>query len=343
MSKALFLSEEFYYKKLQPLANDVERYLLEEVEVNKDLEEMYTVAVQGGMRFRPVLQNIGYLTTGGKDPKMLVPYAASLELMHKASLIHDDLIDQDYFRRGRPSFYNQFGFDKAIAMGDYLVALSLRVLLENNPPQLYLHRFIKMHELLCEGELLEVSKVGKRVSIQESKEISLGKTASLIQFSLSSGAILNGARESEISALDEFGLHLGLVFQVINDLNNLSGLDKHTKGAALTDLQKRRASVPLAMINDYFKENDGQSLWERLDSLEEKELLMFLDSLKASAYNGELKEKVVSFCQLEMSKARKALSNLPQSEMKKILESIEEEMFASWFWQVQKGSEANVV
>ncbi len=343
MLETLKLSENFYQQYLNPIAKTVEKYLLNEVNIQQELKTMYIKAVTGGMRFRPILQYLGYLVAQGETPEILTPYAASLEILHKASLIHDDLIDQDTHRRGEVSFYSCFGPEAAIAIGDYLVALSLKVLFHAQPPREYWQRFILMHELLCEGELLEVCCLGQEIDIFAAQKISQGKTASLIQFSLSSGALLAGAPPKIQTALDEYGLKLGMVFQTINDLNNLTGLDKLVKGAALTDLKKRRSSVPLAMLDQKIKATEGQSLWAKLDTLEDQELVFFISSLQKSAQQGELQEEVTVFCHKEMQAARNSLLELPPSKIRNILAAVSEEIFSSWFWRPEKGRENSAI
>lgn len=330
--QAIYLSEEIYHQKLRPLARQVEKYLYKDITIQSEFHSMYMAAITGGMRFRPILQFLGYFLGGGDNPQENIPFGATLELIHKASLIHDDLIDGDSLRRGRPSFYSRFGPITAVAMGDYLVALAFDLLQKLKPTAKYWQSFHKMHLNLCAGELLEVTKMGTSVTLDEATEIALGKTASLIQFALSSGAILANASEEIVTALDLYGQKLGLVFQTVNDLNNLSGVDKNIKGADLTDLYRRRCSLPLASLDRLCQEKEGRGLWDKISSLKESELSEYLTTLQLSAKKGELKTQVATFCKQELERAKQFLAFLPSSKFKEMLMIISDDFLATWFW-----------
>lgn len=107
--------EMLYQKHLVPFIRQVERELID-FPVHPALQEMYVQAVSGGKRFRASLCLLGFVVCGGDNLRSIIPAAMSLELLHKASLVHDDLVDGDRLRRGRPAFHALYGKQRRLSL-----------------------------------------------------------------------------------------------------------------------------------------------------------------------------------------------------------------------------------
>ncbi len=193
--------------------------------------ESLKYAIEGGKRVRPILLYLAHEALGGGgDPD---PAAAAIELMHTASLIHDDLIDGDVNRRGKKSFHVKYGETSAILIADYILSLALRV------GSMYSDRRI-LYELseaarrMSEGEMLEYRLLSSSDQIgfgSYIKVIEL-KTASIFRAAGRIGALIAGGEASVVDALGEYGRMIGLAYQLKDDL-----LDWFSKGEISTLLK----------------------------------------------------------------------------------------------------------
>ncbi len=349
-----------YDNLLAPVARRVDAGLTaQRSDVPAELREMYTYAVSGGMRFRPCLMYLAYLacsSNGGSDGRSesslglenLVELALAVELLHKASLVHDDLIDQDPLRRGRPSFHAVFGCERAVIMGDLLVAMAhgamarMRSIL---PSDMYVEiqsRLNKAHLDLCCGELLELAFASSPPAPEQASEhfsvatatcdhverVIYGKTASLIEQSLAMGAIMAGAPASHIEALADYGRHMGFVFQTVNDINNLTGFDRLVKGQAMTDLVLGRVGYPVMGLVRAMGPERLRSLASGADAGSGCSRDVLCELAEAEPFRDWLDGVVREYADC----ARQALQALPESGARDALDSIGREMFETWFW-----------
>ncbi|HIE22612.1 MAG TPA: polyprenyl synthetase family protein [Candidatus Korarchaeota archaeon] len=174
-------------------------------------------ALKGGKRIRPtILLLVNEMSGGGGNPE---PAAAAIELMHNLSLIHDDLIDKDILRRGKPSFQRRFGEEMAMLMADYVMSVAVDVCSRYQDKRVLLTlswTAIKMSE----GEMEEflVRKRGERISIESYMDILYKKTAAIFEAAAKMGAIIAGATEELIEMMGEYGRNIGLAYQVKDDL-----------------------------------------------------------------------------------------------------------------------------
>ena len=173
----------------------------------------------------------------------IIPAAMSLELLHKASLVHDDLVDGDRLRRGRPAFHALYGEAKAVVLGDLLVAMGYKALraLEVPPHVLQPVReaFETAHFQLCQGELLELATAGCIDAFSHSSDIVYGKTACLIEKSLEIGGIVAPAHIEAVAIRQD----QGTCFQIINDMNNPTDLD-HEVRAGPAGIWTTQSAIP---------------------------------------------------------------------------------------------------
>lgn len=335
--------EMLYQKHLVPFIRQVERELVD-CPVHPALQEMYVQAVSGGKRFRASLCLLGFVVCGGDNLRSIIPAAMSLELLHKASLVHDDLVDGDRLRRGRPAFHALYGEAKAVVLGDLLVAMGYKALraLEVPPHVLQPVReaFETAHFQLCQGELLELATAGCIDAFSHSSDIVYGKTACLIEKSLEIGGILAQGQPAHIEAVAKYGRIMGTCFQIINDMNNLTDLDHEVKGRSCGDLDDAKISYPLSVVKDMLEEGEFKSLWEALTGedllLRKGAVKRFGELMVSPEISGIIHRKVSEL----RDQARECLDALPMGKGRLILQTVGEEIFEEWFWRGDGHGEA---
>lgn len=188
----------------------------------------------GGKRVRPYLC-VEFCRAFGGDAKQALPYAAAMEFMHTASLIHDDLpaMDNDDFRRGKPSNHKQFGEYTAILAGDALIIESFAAT-SGNPYCTAAQNALATAVLaecagmdgMCGGQELDLYCEGQEVSVWTVEKTHLLKTAAMMKASAKLGCIAAGASESEITEAGKFAEEIGLAFQIIDDILDATGNEK---------------------------------------------------------------------------------------------------------------------
>lgn len=210
-------------------------------------EAMRYSALAPGKRLRPALCISACKAVGGSLDDAL-DAACSLELIHCFSLIHDDLpaIDDDDMRRGMPTCHVKFGEAVAILAGDALFALAFETLGSLTHPKALacVKELSSTTRMLVAGETLDVISEGIAVSTKTLEQIHLGKTASLIACSCVMGGLLGGGSNVEVEALREYGTHLGLAFQIADDVLNETGTPEELGKAAGSDASRQKATYP---------------------------------------------------------------------------------------------------
>lgn len=331
--------EQLYIEEFIPIAKSIDGVLLSVEQIPDWLQEMYLYAVEDGRRVRPMLTYIAYKICGGLDNELVYPVAAGLELLHKASLLHDDIIDEDTLRRTRPTFHTVYGWKKAIILGDYLVARSFDYLNSISDRvsaeiQLSLTRELSQvyHTLTC-GELHELVLEGKILNFDDAWNITYGKTGSLIESSLRMGAKLADASEEQIMKLAEFGKLIGCVFQVINDFNNFTELETKIKGRKFGDLESGRFNIPLFELSKFVGEEQFNALWEKVITSEDNNSrVAAFDQIQSQIVSAPVSERIKGHLTMYTSEAVKVLSYFPTSKFRTMLEVICNDVFNKWFW-----------
>jgi geranylgeranyl diphosphate synthase type I len=181
-----------------------------------------------------------------------LPAAVAVELIHNASLVHDDIIDHDTHRRHRPTVWAAFDIPTALLAGDALFFLAVEVLAQNPPaasPVATNQAILKLTntvQQLIDGQHADCTfEKTREVSLTQCLAMTAGKTAALIECTCALGAAYGGATATQASALSQFGTHLGMAFQLIDDLLGIWG-DPHCTGKpAGSDLRNRKKTLPV--------------------------------------------------------------------------------------------------
>jgi geranylgeranyl diphosphate synthase type II len=206
----------------------------------------------GGKRLRPILCIAAAEACGGRLDNAL-PAACAVEMVHTYSLIHDDLpaMDNDDFRRGKPTNHKVYGEAIAILAGDALLTLAFEVLAAAAATRRY-SIADQIRELaqasgsraLIAGQVADLESEGKKISVAQLRYIHGAKTAALLTSSIRLGAISANPKESELTALTTFAENLGLAFQVIDDILDVTQTSEKLGKSAGKDIIAQKATYP---------------------------------------------------------------------------------------------------
>ena len=217
-------------KQIEESVASVDQKLLEVVQTDVDLlqEASQHIIDSGGKRLRPRLLFLSYLAAGGREPRKAVPLAAAVELVHTATLVHDDINDHSPTRRGKVAVHARWGRTFALLTGDSLFTKVYELM----APYGTRHNVIMADACvrLVEGETLqaEAAKNG-RIDQKTYQKIIARKTASLFEAAARMGAELGQGEQAIIDALAEYAFNLGLAFQIVDDVLDIVG-DPETMG-----------------------------------------------------------------------------------------------------------------
>jgi geranylgeranyl pyrophosphate synthase len=212
-----------------------------------------------GKRVRPAL----VLLSGGfykYDHDHLLPMALAVEVLHTATLVHDDAIDNSAVRRGRATINEVWGWDKAILLGDYLLAESeeLAAATENISVLRLFARTIKTIARAEIGQSQDAFCLGQTKE-QYMERIS-GKTASLLSLATGSGAILSQAPQEAVEALSGYGYNLGIAFQIVDDVLDFIGSEEDMGKPVGSDLAEGTLTLPAMLLLDRYPDDNPVGL-----------------------------------------------------------------------------------
>ncbi len=185
------------------------------------LEEILSYVLSApGKRVRPLILILSAEALG-TPPAQSISAALAIELVHAASLVHDDILDHGIERRGSPSALERFGPEASLLAGDWLISRSIDLISGYSQP--VIRAFSRACMDMSEGELMDLSCAG---SPEDYYQCITRKTASLFSASAKIGGLISGARKEDVARLESYGLHLGLGYQVLDDLEEFLGLDQ---------------------------------------------------------------------------------------------------------------------
>ncbi|MBE2270079.1 MAG: polyprenyl synthetase family protein [Anaerolinea sp.] len=253
----------------------------------------------GGKRVRPRLALLSYAAVGGRDPLEAAPVAAAVELVHTASVVHDDINDHGVVRRGRPSVNAVWGRTFALLTGDYLFTKVYELMAPFRDLNILLS---EATVALVEGETLQAAAVKENNFSREVyyRVIAL-KTAALFKSAGAIGASLGGGTPEQIAALADYGYNVGLAFQIIDDILDLTADEKQLGKTAGIDVEQGRGFATAYTGSDE-------------PTLDEK-----VNSIKAKALEGDALQKAHDQAEMLVQMAVNQLKVLPPSPAKDAL------------------------
>jgi len=269
----------------------------------------------GGKRIRPTLLLLAAhaLDYSGQSAIRL---GAVVEMVHAATLVHDDIIDGADMRRGRPSANTTWGNEKCVLVGDWLYMQAFRVALKERNLRV-LDLLIEMTQQMVEGELLHIQKLGRAVSEAEYYDLIYRKTACLFSVSVNLGAVLAGASEEDEAALAAYGRAVGLAFQIVDDVLDLTATEEVLGKPVASDLREGKATLSVIHSIDHGTAADRKAIQRVLDdrSFENVSRERIQQIL---ARNGSI-EYAMSVADRYAEQSRQALAPIPDSDYKRAL------------------------
>jgi geranylgeranyl pyrophosphate synthase len=213
------------------------------------------VADSPGKRLRPAVTLLASRFHEGNG-ELPVIMAAAVELLHVASLVHDDTIDNAAVRRGAATISSMWGDNVAVLLGDYVFASSAVMVCDTNNVHV-IRRFAETIKELSTGELMEQFGAYKwDCTLEEYKERIYNKTASLFRTAAESGAILSGAPDETVRALDSYGYNVGMAFQIIDDILDYDGTEEEVGKPVGHDLLEGTLTLPGMLLIERFPEDN---------------------------------------------------------------------------------------
>ncbi|HEX9780725.1 MAG TPA: polyprenyl synthetase family protein [bacterium] len=232
---------------VRPSLEAVSACLLEELTDPLAQRVVYLITA-GGKRLRPALVLLAGHAARPAEPGGVVRAAAAVELIHTATLIHDDIIDVSAVRRQQPTFHARWGTERAVLTGDYLYATAFAMLGRLGDPVVTAWMADVCRELSV-GELREV-EARYRLDLSEAEYLAIirEKTASLIGACCQIGARLGGFPEEAVRRFGDFGVQFGLAFQIVDDCLDLAGSARELGKSIHADLDKGVVSLPIIYL-----------------------------------------------------------------------------------------------
>jgi len=278
----------------------------------------------GGKKLRPVLVILSSKSVGGRTQDALKT-AASMELIHTFSLIHDDIMDKDKMRRGKPSVHMLWGEPMAILAGDTLFSKAFETVLETDaevdPERVIeaLKTVVDSCIKICEGQALDISFEGK-LDVKEDEYLTMiyKKTAALISAATKAGAILGGGTEEQIEALSEYGRLIGLAFQIQDDYLDVIGDEDDIGKPVGSDIVEGKMTLIVVHALANASKEDKKKLISILKSNNED---MVDDAISIFKRYRSI-EYVRNIALQNVKTAKKLLDVLEDSDAKKSLELI---------------------
>ncbi len=234
-------------------------------------EQLSYVVRSSGKGIRPALTLLS-----GKfynyNLQYLLPMAAAVELMHTATLIHDDAIDKSLIRRGKPTIYKMWGDETAVLLGDYLFAKAGESVSDTQNPRV-IKLFSQTLATISSGELNQLRGAFRLDQTKQDyfQRVS-GKTASLFSLATESGAILSEAPEKSVQALKDYGYNLGISFQIVDDILDFTSTKEELGKPVGSDLTHGTLTLPaMLLLERYPEDNPVKQLFENRDNQENVE------------------------------------------------------------------------
>jgi len=199
----------------------------------------------GGKRLRPALLLLS-AKLFNYEGRGAIRLGAVMEIIHTATLVHDDIIDEADTRRGRPAANTQWGNSKCVLAGDWLYMQSFKVAVQERNFRV-LDTLIDLTQQMVEGELLQMEKLGRLIPLEEHFDLIYRKTACLFSVCMRLGAILGGATAEQEENLAQYGRNLGMAFQIVDDVLDLTASESVLGKPVASDL--REGKVTMAVIH----------------------------------------------------------------------------------------------
>ncbi len=304
--------------KLQKVENLIQEKLRSEVNLIQKMSNHHLRS--GGKRLRALLTLESAKLTGYKEDKRDINLAACVELIHSATLLHDDVIDESELRRGVKTTNSVWGNQSSILVGDYLLSRCFEMMVEDGDLEV-LKLLSSTSSKIAQGEVLQLQHKGEADLLEETYiDIINLKTASLFSAATKTGACLSGANEKEKKALESYGRNLGLAFQIADDALDFYAKEKLFGKEIGKDFFEGKVTLPMIII--FQKGNKEEKNF--LNEIMRKEKRTEQDFSNTLSLINKYKAVEATFKKAEyfVNVSYDALAIFPDNEDKKILQNL---------------------
>jgi len=266
----------------------------------------------GGKRLRPalVLFSCKFYPT---DLDKTISLAASVEMLHTATLVHDDMIDHSLVRRGNPTLNATWNSEATVLAGDFLFALAASLAAETENVRV-MSIFAQGLMTICSGELRQIfNSRGRLPSREEYYQRIYSKTASLFAASMEAGAVLSGAPEPQVQALREYGRTLGMAFQIVDDVLDFVGDERELGKPVGSDLRQGIVTLPALYFHEMPTADD--TLIKVLNDPSEEEVKAVVAAIRESGAVESALDEARTFAQ----RSQESLQILPHNEYRQAM------------------------
>jgi heptaprenyl diphosphate synthase len=239
-------------KYLSPDFNKINKIIKNTLSPNSVIvnNESYDLFKSGGKKIRPTFTILAGKLGDPAQYKNVLYTSAALELIHMATLVHDDIIDDSNLRRGQPTVYYKHGYFQAINTGNYLLANSIFLVSHIEHDQFH-KVFSEAIESIIEGELIQFSQqFNPEQSLDDYYQKIYRKTALLIEMSVKLGGYAGDLNEEILSCLNRYAYHIGMSFQIIDDCLDFIGDEKTLGKPKFSDLENGHYTLPVLLLRD---------------------------------------------------------------------------------------------
>jgi len=304
---------ELLREDLAAIEREFGRDTVSNVRVISDIGEYLRAG--GGKRIRPALLLLSSKLFGDGQ-RGAIQLGAVVEIIHTATLVHDDIIDEAQTRRGRAAANTQWGNSKCVLAGDWLYMQAFKIAVQQRNFRV-LDVFIDLTQMMVEGELLQMEKLGRLISLDEHFDLIYRKTACLFSTCMRLGAILGGATAEQEEKLAVYGRSTGMAFQIVDDVLDLTASEDILGKPVGSDLREGKVTMAVIQALEHCTPDERTMIQTVLDerafrSVSHGQILDILnryESLDAAlARASEFAEE-----------ARRAICNFPDSEIKRAL------------------------
>ena len=269
----------------------------------------------GGKRIRPALLLLSSKLFGNGN-RGAIQLGAVVEIIHTATLVHDDIIDEAHTRRGRAAANTQWGNSKCVLAGDWLYMQAFKIAVQQRNFRV-LDVLIDLTQMMVEGELLQMEKLGRLISLDEHFDLIYRKTACLFSICMRLGAILGGADSEQQERLALYGRSVGMAFQIVDDVLDLTASEDILGKPVGSDLREGKVTMALIHALERCTPEERQSIQTVLDeraflSVTHQQILDLLNRY------GSLDAALARASQFAQD-ARQAICSFPDSEIKRAL------------------------
>lgn len=273
----------------------------------------------GGKRLRPML-TLGAAALFSQSNGNEIKFAAAVEFMHNATLLHDDVVDESSMRRGKPAARMVWGNQASVLVGDFLLGQAFLMMVETDD-MAALGVLSRAAAIIAEGEVFQLSKVGDLdTSPQEYDQIIGAKTATLFEASTEVGAMAGGADEPLRKALSTYGYELGRAFQLVDDVLDFGGTSGTLGKNTGDDLREGKMTLPVILALKTATPKEREIILSALGDAEADSSIV-AKVFEILEKHGVLKQ-VLEQAEQCVTLAQAALKKVPESPMRSLLENV---------------------